>query len=77
MAASERRARPAGWRISPILPRSRKSDVSPGSARKLVSGLALGAASASVVLFLANLTPAGALVDTAELKSYDWRIRQS
>jgi hypothetical protein len=42
--------------------------VSSGSARKLAAGLALGAASAALVLFLANLTPAGALFDTAELK---------
>jgi len=48
-----------------------------GSARKLAAGLALGAASAALVFFLANLTPAGALFDTAELKSYDWRIRRS
>jgi adenylate cyclase len=51
--------------------------VSSGSARKLAAGLALGAASASLVLVLAILTPAGALFDTAELKSYDWRIRRS
>ncbi len=51
--------------------------MSSGSARKLAAGLALGAASASLVLFLANLTPARALFDTAELKSYDWRIRRS
>jgi adenylate cyclase len=51
--------------------------VSRGSARKLAAGLALGAASASLVLLLVRMTPARALFDTAELKSYDWRIRRS
>jgi adenylate cyclase len=45
------------------------------AARKLGAGLALGGASAALVLLLATLTPG--VFDTAELKAYDWRIRRS
>ncbi len=47
------------------------------TARKLGAGVALGAASASLVLLLASVTPVRGFFDTAELKSYDWRIRRA
>ncbi len=41
--------------------------------RKLLAGLAIGAAASAAVLLLA--WAAGGVLDTAELKTYDWRMR--
>ncbi len=41
--------------------------------RKLLAGLGLGAAAALVVVLLASL--AGGVLETAELKTYDWRMQ--